>query len=1134
MATENDPTPPTGIQAAAPQASSTATQAMPPAEARNIPLPPQPKRAPVTVEQLKAWTQPLDSLLALSVFVLAFLLASFAARNNDLLMQLASGRALLDGKYKLGEDPFSFTTQGVVWVNHSWLYDVAIYLMFKAAGGAALVIVKAILVTVLAGFMLAIRRPVQSLWIPVVCGGIAALALSQRLFLQPVILSYLFLGVTLYLLQRPAPVDVASKGRSRVLRTRRHLWLLPPLFLVWVNLDSWFFLGPVTVVLYWLGELLQGAFAPGREGTDQRSADDNRTLGLVLAAGLIACLVNPHHVRAFTLPPQLTEWRAAGALQGDDYFRQMFWGVGGYYSSGLGWSVAGVAYLVLLGLGLLSFVANYQDWRGWRIVTWTAFAGLSLWHARAIPFFAVVGGPIAALNFQDAVTRFFGSVPRVTPNWRQWAIAGRLLTLTGAIVLIALAWPGWLHATPMHGEPISRNVAWRVDFEPSLERAAKQLQQWHDDGVLSKDDRGLNLSPDLAYAFAWYAPDEKGFLDARFGLFEKATAEYVEALKVLRSDNESPSDVTARLEPLAQILRRRSANHLSLFYTNLGRFADVLTLLENDPTKQWTLVYRDGRTAIFSWDDPQLKGPPRRLTRARISDDRLAFGPQTTPPITERAPAPEALAWYERFLHPRRARPLAADEAFMHLLYFEKTYPHYQQQSLDEWLDAQAAGLVGSGAQALLAGEPLFRAVLADTCFEATYPKLLGARIRKTRPLGMPNLAITVIQRRIDATPGPMALPLLAVRACRRSLLENPNDPEAWYRLQRAYALLSQGTREREWAARLPLLQQFRQVQRMAALNHAFTLEPDSEQVHMDLASMYEQMSSPGQSGYYDLALKHRTQQLRLVDANGPMRHEKPDEYERRRRQLDDHVQRLDALVKKAEYEYELGQVNKTTMRAKAEFALLKGLGGKARDELVQSVEVIAEPEAIPLQLDLMIKTGAIEGESGLRLGLDKAKEQSEESGHKPNMGQLGQNQFVVPRYDWLQLLVAAASGDYRLADQILVPIIEFREQIYRNYVRSRTRAEILDLFAAALFDTQVTPITMLRGIERAARIEGVKMVAAATPQTADLYALRGLLALESGDIDHAAAMFRNVMELKDQGLEPIAKYYLDLLEANK
>src|SRR5262249_20889685 len=238
---------------------------------------------------------------------------------------------------------------------------------------------------------------------------------------------------------------------------------------------------------------------------------------------------------------------------------------------------------------------------------------------------------------------------RLTTNWRQWAIIGRLATIAVAVALIVLALPGWLHATLSRGEIVARNVAWRVDFEPSLEKASKQLQQWHNDGVLSKDDHCLNFAPDIAYACAWFAPDEKTFLDGRLQLFDKVASDYVTANQVFTGNLEGNQDISVHLEPLAQVLRRNNANHLIFHYAELLRFQEALLMLENDRTKQWTLVYRDGRTAVFSWDDPQKKGAPSRLTQERISDDRLCFGPQSAPPLTERAKAPESLTWYERY-----------------------------------------------------------------------------------------------------------------------------------------------------------------------------------------------------------------------------------------------------------------------------------------------------------------------------------------------------------------------------------------------------------------------------------------------------------------------------------------------------
>ena len=703
------------------------------------------------------------------------------------------------------------------------------------------------------------------------------------------------------------------------------------------------------------------------------------------------------------------------------------------------------------------------------------------------------------------------------------------------------------YATPRRGEAPGRNVAWRIDVDPSLEKVGKQFAQWHADGVLARGDRGLILSPDLAYAFAWFAPEEKAFLDTRLALYEKPAADYVEALKCLTPNVETGGNTARQLEPLANIMRRYHANHLVVYYTTLDRFPGMLMVLENDRTQQFKNVYRDGHAAVFAWANPEDK-TPNRLIEARVSDDRDAFGRQAEPPITDRPRTPEARAWYERYLYPRQFSPLASDEAAMHLQYFSAVLPHYKQTGQANWLDAQAAGLVGSGVQAPTAGlagligEPLFRAILTDTIFEATNKPLLGSRAGKKRPLPFPDLAVQALRRWEASVPGPMAQPLLAVRAARRALLENPDDATAWYRLQFAYATLNQSTREREWTYRLPMLSALRQAQRMVALDHAVKLEPDFENAHAALAEEYERLSYPPQ-GFLDLALHHRSEQLRVLEANGPGRNEELEEYEARRKWLVERKEILESAVNRGRDEYELGEVTKTNMRAKAEFALLKGLGGKARDDLLKSVEATVEREAIPLQLDLMIVTGQIEGEAGIRGALEDAAKESEESGRRPELGQLGQGQFVVPRFEWFQVLVAAASGDYRAADEAFEPIIAMREQMHANFLRLGTRFELLDvtpgtlpargMLPASLVSTQVTPLTLYVSLQHARRLEALRLAAASKPQTADLYALRGLLALEAGDNAHAVKMFRKVLQLEDPGAGPVAKYYLDLLEAN-
>src|SRR5437764_1481503 len=81
----------------------------------------------------------LEWLLVGLVPLFAFAAASFAVRNSDFWLHLAAGRELAAGRYAFGVDPFAYTTEGVYWANHAWLFDLSAYLLFQAVGGAGLV-----------------------------------------------------------------------------------------------------------------------------------------------------------------------------------------------------------------------------------------------------------------------------------------------------------------------------------------------------------------------------------------------------------------------------------------------------------------------------------------------------------------------------------------------------------------------------------------------------------------------------------------------------------------------------------------------------------------------------------------------------------------------------------------------------------------------------------------------------------------------------------------------------------------------------------------------------------------------------------------------------------------------------------
>ena len=165
-----------------------------------------------------------------------------------------------------------------------------------------------------------------------------------------------------------------------------------------------------------------------------------------------------------------------------------------------------MAYFPLVLIGLASFVLTTARFRWGRAAPWSGFFILSVAHARAIPFFAVVGGPIAALNFQEYAAHRFGTMPAAIGWLKEWSLLGRGLSVLAAFGLALLAWPGWLFALPWEGRPQAaeaRRIGLGAEPPPGLVKLAGQLDEWHRDGTLTDDDHGLNLEPDVIGPLAW-------------------------------------------------------------------------------------------------------------------------------------------------------------------------------------------------------------------------------------------------------------------------------------------------------------------------------------------------------------------------------------------------------------------------------------------------------------------------------------------------------------------------------------------------------------------------------------------------------------------------------------------------------
>ncbi len=1120
------------------------------------PAPGQPAEQPLAVEGIGRTTSQLDWVLAALLLVLAFAVASFSIQNSDFWMHLATGRALAEGTYNVfaGNDPFSYTTEGVRWINHAWLYDWGTHGLFRLVGGSGLIILKGVLIVILAFILLQIRRPGQSLWAPAVCVGVALLALSSRLLFQPTILSFFFLAVTLLLLMRMVKSEQPDAAPAR----GRALWLLPPLFALWANLDVWFILGPLLIALFLLGDWL-GQILGGRGKSDLQS---RKMLGLVLVVGLAACLLNPHGVRVFALPAELaymviqitgpipSDYLAGGNSLYDlaridptlvRFFSPL---MSEYWQPTYGLNVAGVSYFVLLGLGVLSFVLTApvgnpdsgSPAMGVRMLVWLVFALLSVLMDRLIPFFAVVAGPITALNLQDFARRSFGTQPRTEGSWRLWWLGGRMATAAGFLGLLFLAWPGWLNAMPEDPRH-SHRLAWHVYEDTSLRQAARRLEELQQTGKLA---HGFNMSPDLVNYLSWFSPGVKGFLDRRPALFADSAAQYAQTRRSLLEEGEyffkarQDPKLTPPRRDWQQVFKTRDINYVVFSGLSKDLLSD-LTLNCWIDRRSWVPLYLDGRTSIFGWIGA---GSPVQFAGLDWDLNRLAFGPV---PEDRRAPVQgpafdnEPRSFWRHYWRGAPPEPLAAVTSQQYAEIYHNISQRWLFPYLAAWRVACWPGPVG--ASALVPGSVTGPAAAA--AFTILPQNVL---LRQSRVSGQ------VLARPLDA--GPPGAAVLAVRWARRAVAESPDDPMASLALAAGYDTIWKSL-EQHWVfwqrlggppdfRRINFLdrQTVRQVQVITALTHFAELEADRPsfrlvQVERELSKVFLEMH------YLDVSLD-RLGRARQALADMPVQPDQKAALARFRDELEENYKALSGEVKKRRDYFDLKtSEGKQTIFGRFEIAVLApyrstdeknaaredplglGLAGLALDILHQAnVAKLSDEEKAHyarFELTLLLTMGRVrEAREGMVAGLEKV---------------------LGPEYEVLRFTLAAAAGDYQHADEVLAEL-EKRAANFERFEQEQRRRYLHSFLLATLaFDSPLPFSPTARIGQHTLQQLFIRIPLTLLPdRKAPLLALRGLLALEQGDTSAATRHFRDALRTPGpQGMfpdRPIVERYLQLLMA--
>jgi hypothetical protein len=475
------------------------------------------------IEPLK-WVISFPAMLGAILVGVIFYGARGFFVDPDVWWHIKVGQDILRTHHWPTTDSYSFTAANTPWIAYEWLGEVILGTVAKLGGNSALVallIVTAATVVLALYYLGALRsRNCKA-------GFLAVLLLCCLILLsfnlRPQMFGYLFLVLLLIVLE---------SFRQGV---NGPLWLLPLLFLAWVNIHGSFIVGIGVLVVYLCAGLR--AFKVGDVEAVAWSAKQRIQLELALLLSLAALPLTPYGTQLAVYPfdvmfnqpvnvANIWEWHSMPLDQ-----------------------VFGKLFLCVIVLMVMLQMAYHFTWRLEELLLAVGGAVMACMHARMLLLFV----PFVAPIFATMLARWVPAYQRAKDQY-----------VLNALVM------GGIIAAMIHYAPSREALQERVDRDFPV-AAVAYLDAHRVSGPM------LN-----AYAFGGYlmATGRKVYVDGRADLYER-TGVLADSL-----------DLTLMKPGALQIL-----DHYQIASCLLTKDEPLAVVLAASP--KWRRVYSDGTAALF-------------------------------------------------------------------------------------------------------------------------------------------------------------------------------------------------------------------------------------------------------------------------------------------------------------------------------------------------------------------------------------------------------------------------------------------------------------------------------------------------------------------------------------------------------
>ena len=231
---------------------------------------------------------PFHFALGAALVLIVFIFNGHSVSDPDIWWHLNDAEQILHG-HMPRSDTFSWTATGSPWMDHEWLAEIPFYLAYKSFGlrglyGFSFFLTAVLLLLILTRASKVTGDAKNSFVVAVYCVLLTVVSYGPRMLL----FGWIYMLVMLMVL------DSFRKG------TTKAIWVLPPLFLLWVNSHGSWMIGLVVFSIVAGSGFFEFEF--GNIEARRWSREQMKLLVIVGVLCLAALFINPYGYKLVTYP----------------------------------------------------------------------------------------------------------------------------------------------------------------------------------------------------------------------------------------------------------------------------------------------------------------------------------------------------------------------------------------------------------------------------------------------------------------------------------------------------------------------------------------------------------------------------------------------------------------------------------------------------------------------------------------------------------------------------------------------------------------------------------------------------------------------------------------------------------------